>query len=94
MSDGLYFLCLFVTIVCAIACLWACRRFIIASAGDGVGGWAVGIAMSSVIGFLASLPFRRTVEMPWWPYIAGGYFAICVVVSLLIASKRGQRPPS
>jgi hypothetical protein len=94
MSDSLYFLCLFVTVACAIACLWACRRFTGASAGDGVGGWAVGIGMSSVIGFLASLPFHRTLEMPWWPYIAGGYFAICIVASLLIASKRGQGPAS
>ena len=94
MSDGLYFLCLSVTIVCAIVCLWACRRFISASPGDGVGGRAVGIAMSGVVGFLASLPFRRTLEMPWWPYIAGGYFAVCVVVSLLIASRRGRRPAS
>ena len=94
MSDGLYFLCLFVTTVCAIACLWACRRFIIAPSRDRAGGWAVGIAVSSALGFLASLPFRRTLEMPWWPYVVGVYFAGCVVASLLIASKQGRRPAS
>jgi hypothetical protein len=92
MSDGLYFLCLFVTGACAIACTWASRRFISSTSEGGAGVLALTIGATAVIGFMASLPFLRTREMPWWPYIAGGYFAICIFILVLIAAKRGQPP--
>jgi hypothetical protein len=91
MSDTFYFACLFGTVLCAVACAWLYRRLIGAAPGEAQGVSALGIGVSSAVGFLASLPFQRTQEMPWWPYVAGGYFFVCVVATILMSNKRGQR---
>ncbi len=72
MSDAFYFICLGISIASAFVVPIAIGRGIRhPETSRNMSAWSgFGVA----VGFVCSLPFGRTVELPWYPYVAGAYF--------------------
>ena len=85
MGDVGYFACLGVSVLCAIAVPIACRDCI---TGKGRSALIAAVAgLGSALGFVCSLPFGGTREMPWLPYIAGSYFGGIVLTALFYRAQ-------
>jgi hypothetical protein len=89
MSDASYFACLGASIVAAMVVPIAIRRGI--KCPESSATMSVFAGFNAAIGFVCSLPFGRTIEMPWFPYVAAVYFG-GLMISLLIYTRFRSRP--
>jgi len=92
MGDIGYFACLGVSILCAIAVPIACKDCVTANTRSALIAAVAGVG--SVLGFVCSLPFGGTREMPWLPYIAGAYFGGIALTALFYSAQRPSLEPS
>jgi hypothetical protein len=83
-SDGMYFLCLGLSLFAAVGYPWLAWQGV--SRRNAV--LSVTAAIVGPLGFLCTLPFGRTLEMPWYPWLAGIYFAAVTLSILFIALGR------
>jgi hypothetical protein len=89
MSDTAYFVCLGITMISAIAVPVACWRTLAAASRSMTPAMVAGVG--AVLGFVCALPFSRTQELPWLPYVAAVYFGGMVIgVVLYGVSRRGD----
>lgn len=80
-SDSVYELCLALTIVCAVlAPLGLSRLF---SGRFSRARWSMVSAFAVTTGTTCSLPFGRTSELPWLPWIAAIYFPGVLLTAVL-----------
>jgi hypothetical protein len=86
MSDNFYFLCLGISIGSAIIVPMAFQQAVRRPEGSGVMALCAGFGIS--LGFACSLPFGRTNEMPWYPYVAAVYFGGLALSILFYRSFR------
>jgi hypothetical protein len=91
MSDELYFACLAASIVAAIvvpiAIKWGIQR------PESSVTMAVCAGFGAAMGFVCSLPFGRTIELPWYPYVAGVYFGGLMLSLFLYTRFRSAQVP-
>lgn len=80
MNDMGYFGCLLLAGVCALTAVFAASALVRAR---GRHGSAIALAVSSAAGFISTLPFGRTMEMPWLPVVASAYFGTIVLAVIL-----------
>lgn len=90
MSDAFYFACLGATTVMAIIVPLVIRRGI--QRPESSTKMAVCAGFGAAIGFVCSLPFRRTLEMPWFPYITEAYFGGLILTLLFYRAYRSAQP--
>src|SRR5688572_23245911 len=91
-SDEFYFLCLTAVAVCASSYAWC--LYLLATSGRNL--WVALVAgFVAVFGIVCALPFRRTQELPWLPYVVGIYFCALTLAYVLWAvtppGRRHQR---
>ena len=72
MPDEFYFACLGVSIASAIAVPIALKRGLDNPEKSAPMALCSGYGMA--LGFVSSLPFGSTRELPWFPYLSGVYF--------------------
>jgi CHASE2 domain-containing sensor protein len=80
MSDMTYFACLVVSVVSGITAIVAARSIIRAT---GTRAAAIALAISANVGFICTLPFRMTREMPWLPAVGAVLFGSVVLSAIL-----------
>jgi len=81
MSDLGYFACLGVAVLSAIIAVLAAARMILRV--DRTFGSAIMLAISSTVGFVCTLPFGNTREMPCLPLIGAVVFGSIVLSTIL-----------
>jgi len=80
MSDMGYFGCLGLSLLCAVAAIVSARSIV---RGTGAAGPAIMLSVASCLGFVSSIPFGRTREMPWLPALAAVLFGTLVLTTIL-----------
>jgi uncharacterized membrane protein YhaH (DUF805 family) len=92
MSDFGYFACLVISILSAVVAVVAAHSIVRRS---GACGWSVALAISCSVGFVLTLPFRSTQELPWLPAVVGAFFAAVVLSTVLCClckiTERGEK---
>jgi len=80
MTDMGYFGCLGLGLLCAVAAILSARSIV---RGTGAVGSAVVLSVASFLGFISSVPFGRTREMPWLPALAAVLFGTLALATIL-----------
>lgn len=86
MTDMGYFTCLTVTAISTVTALFSARSIIRYEGSVDVGVAyfsSIVLALSTCLGFVCTLPFRHTHEMPWLPLVGAVVFGSIVLATIL-----------